>query len=196
LDSGLTKPEVYSSERVNDLIKVLNTYDNYIKTFESIELFNNSNCLDQNRYLISYELHDLLVNGYKSIRDRKIDKQEKGIYLVMFKSVKDKGDYILVYKYIKYPYEFYDCLYSYITRESSSLVITNDYSVGVDYLFVLENMFFKDDEITSELHHISTLFDHKCYSSNSRGVYPRNVIDLFKMLLKGCPIYLSKDLIS
>jgi hypothetical protein len=197
LGSGLKEPEVYSDQRVTDLVNVLNTYDNYIETFESIELIDGSNCLDENRYLISHDLHNLLVNGYKYIRDRKITKEEKGIYLVIFKSIKYKGDDVLIYKYIKYPYIFYECLYSYIVKESSSLVITNDHSIDVDYLFVLENMIFKNgDDLWSELKRISDLFTHKSYSINSRGIYPRNIVDLIKMLLKDCPIIGGKVFLS
>lgn len=58
-----------------------------------------SNCLDLNKYLISHDLHNILINGYKITRDRTITKQDKGIYMVMFKSIKLKGKDVLVYKY-------------------------------------------------------------------------------------------------
>jgi len=193
---GLQSPKLYSDDRVSRLVDVLNVYDNYIDTFESIELSDDSNCLDQNRYLISHDLHNILMNGYKITRDRTIAKEQKGVYLVMFKSIKLKGKDVLIYKYIKYPYIFYDCLYSYILRESSSLVITNDKSVGVDYIFVMENIVLSRDDIISEINRISDLFKHKSLYGNTRGIFPRNPVDLFKMLLKGCPVFANKMLIS
>ena len=191
LDSGLMKPETYSDDRITSLVYVLNTYDNYIDTFESIELNDDSNCLDRNKYLISHDLHNILINGYKMKRDRTIEKQDGGVYIVVFKKVKDN----LIYKYIKYPYIFYDCLYSYIERESSSLVVTNDNSVGVDYLFVLENLFYSEEEVIHKIKSLSDLFKHKSLYGNSRGIFPRNIVDMFKMLLQGCPIFLRTELL-
>jgi hypothetical protein len=96
--------------------------------------------------------------------------------------------------YIKYPYIFYDCLYSYIAIETSSLVITNDGSIGVYYLFVLEvvNMFNDTATAVSEISRISDLFRSKCYNSNSRGIYPRMIkkVDLLKYSFP-CPFCLE-----
>jgi hypothetical protein len=76
------------------------------------------------------------------------------------------------------------------------LVITNDKSVGVDYIFAMENIVLSKDDIVSEINRISDLFKHKSLYSNSRGIFPRNPVDLFKMLLKGCPIFANKMLIA
>jgi hypothetical protein len=193
LKSGITKPELYSDERVTSLVNLLNTYDNFIETFESIDLTDDSNCLDKNKYLISHDLHNVLINGYRLKRDRTISKEEKGIYIVVFKSVKIKDKDVLIYKYIKYPYIFFDCLYSYIIKESSSLIIFDDKSVGSDYIFTIENIGFDKDQIISEIKLLSEIFRLKSIHSDSRGIYPRNIMDLFKMLLQGCPILLKGD---
>jgi hypothetical protein len=187
------KPEEFIDERITNLVNVLNVYDNYIDSFESIEVPDDLNCLDRNKYLISHELHNLLLNGFRLKRDRDISKKEPGIYMVVFKTIQIKGKDALIYKYIKYPYIFYDTLYSYIVKESSSLVITNDKSVGVDYLFVMKYFFENKDQLTSEINKISDLFKHKSLYNNTRGIYPRNIVDMCKMLLQGCPIFLNDE---
>jgi hypothetical protein len=63
-------PESFSNNHISNLVEVFNTYDNYIKTFESIEISDNSNCLDRNKYLINHDLHNVLINGYRLGRDR------------------------------------------------------------------------------------------------------------------------------
>lgn len=184
-----SKPEDYMNTRITDLVNVLNVYDNYIEDFDSIEVSDELNCLDRHRYLISHDLQNLLMNGYRIGGDRVIRKEDKGIYLVTFKLVNGT----LVYKYIKYPYIFYDTLYSYIVQESSSLVITNDKSVGVDYLFIMKYFFENRNELIDEISKITDKFKYKSLNSNSRGIYPRNIVDLSKMLLKGCPVFLNDE---
>jgi hypothetical protein len=185
------KPEQFMDGHITNLVNVLNVYDNYIESFESIEVADDLNCLDRHKYLISHDLHNLLLNGFRLKRDREISKEETGIYLVVFKSIKVKGEDVLIYRYIKYPYIFYDTLYSYIVKESSSLVITNDKSVGVDYLFVMRYFFENRDQLTSEIKKVSDMFKHKSLYNNTRGIYPRNIIDMCKMLLQGCPVFLN-----
>ena len=186
------EPASYMNTHISNLVEVLNTYDNYIESFDSIEVPDDSNCLDRNKYLIDHDLHNLLLNGYKLNRNRDIDVNEPGIYMVVFKVVKVKGEDTLVYKYIKYPYIFHDTIYSYILKESSSLVITNDKSVGVDYMFVMQYFFETKDELVSEINSISSQFKYKTMYNNTRGIYPRNIVDLCKMLLQGCPIFLNQ----
>jgi hypothetical protein len=187
------KPENYMDSRITDLVNQLNIYDNYIETFDSIEIGEGDNCLDKNKYLISHNLHNLLINGYKVTRDRTITKNSSGLYLVVFSSARIKGEDVLIHHYIKYDYIFYDTLYSYIKNESNSTVITNDRTVGVDYLFIMRYMFENKTEMVKEINLISDLFKHKTYYSNSRGIYPRNIIDLCKVLLQGCPVFLDNN---
>lgn len=195
LHYGLERPEYYSNERVSNLVEVLNTYDNYIDTFESIELCDESNCLDKNNYLIGYDLHNLLINGYRLQRDRTISKEERGVYIVVFKKIFVEGKETLVYQFIKYPYIFYDCLYHYFIQESSSLVINNGNSVGTDYLFVIENVLYDKESLDSFVKKVSENFNlHSLHGS--RGIFPRNVVDMVKMLLKGCPMIMSNEAIS
>jgi hypothetical protein len=196
LNHGLMRPESYTSDRVNNLVNVLNTYDNYIDTFESIELSDDDNCLDENKYLIDHNLHNLLINGYKLKRDRTINKSVRGFYVVAFKTIKVEGEESLIYKYIFYPYIFADLLYSYFIRESSSLVVRNGNSVGTDYLFVIENQRYSEEFLLQRIKDISECFKLKGVNRDSRSIYPRNIIDLFKILLKGCPIFLNKDNIA
>jgi hypothetical protein len=196
LDFGLMDPDSYSSDRVNNLVNVLNTYDNYIDTFESIEITDYDNCLDKSKYLISYDLHNLLMNGYKIKRDRTISKSEHGVYIVVFKVIKVAGKDVLIYKYIKYPYIFYDCLYTYFVKESNSLVVRNGNSVGTDYLFVIDNLLFTKDSLESEIKRMSDNFKLEGLHRNSRAIYPRNIVDMFKLLLQGCPIFLNDDYIA
>jgi hypothetical protein len=191
MSMGLERPESYSDARVSNLVNILNTYDNFIDTFESIELEDNSNCLDRDRYLISHDLHNVLINGYRLKRDRTINKNEEGIYIVVFKHVKIEGKKTLIYKYIKYPYILYDLIYKYITIESSSLVITNGNSIGTDFLFVMENFAFRKDEISPIVRDLAENFLLRSF--NSKGIFPRNVIDMLKMLLHGCSIFLDKS---
>lgn len=199
LDYGLRKPEYYSNERVTSLVEILNTYDNFIDTFESIEVTDDSNCLDKNNYLIYYDLHNLLINGYKLKRDRTTHKEEHGVYITVFKSIKIEGRDVLIYKYVKYPYIFYNCLYRYFLQESSSLVISGDNTVGTDFLFVIENLLFTQDYLDSQVKKISEDFKLKTFklkTLNSRGIFPRNYVDMFKILLKGCPVLLNREGIS
>lgn len=193
LDSGLVKPEIYSDQRVTDLVNTLNVYGNYVDRFDSIDVNDDDNCFDKNKYLISHDLHTVLKNGYKLTRDRVIRKDSGGIYLVVFGSITLKGEDVLVYHYIKYPYKFYETLYNYIKRESSSTVITNDKSIGSDYLFVMRYFFENKEEMVSEINAISNLFKHKYLYGNSRGIYPKNIIDMCKVLLQGCPVFFSDE---
>lgn len=41
-------------------------------------------------YLIDDNLHNLLINGYRLKRDRTTAKDEKGVYLVVFKPIKKR----------------------------------------------------------------------------------------------------------
>jgi len=196
LEHGYSKPECYMNNRITDLVNQLNVYDSYIDTFDFIEIRGGDNCLDQNKYLISHALHNLLINGYRINRDRSIQKGSDGLYLVVFGTITVKGENVLVYNYIKYDYIFYDTLYNYIKIESSSTVVTNDRTVGADYLFIMRYFFENLNEMVNEIKHISDLFDHKFKYSTSIGIYPRNLIDLCKGLLKGCPVFLNNEDIS
>lgn len=187
LDSGYDKVEYLSDKRVTNLISILNNYDNFIDNFESIELENNSNCLDTKRYLISPDLHNLLVNGYKTPVSRDIRKDDEGVYMVVFKLLNKKSN-TLIYKYIKYPTIFKDCLFSYIVNESSSLVIGNSNSVGSDYLFIIDNSFDVDSLVKDRIEQAMGYFMRAYLEGNSRGIFPRNVVDLYKFLLQGCPL--------
>lgn len=191
LKSGLRKPEVFSDQRITSLISKLNQYKNYLDTFESIEISNYDNCLDLNKYLISPRLHDTLINGYKLSKDRTINKREKGMFMVVFKTIKNEGKDVLIYKYIKYPTIFYECLESYIKIASSSLIVTNDICKGMDYIFfVLQNKEnLTSGEFISEINKLKLDFDYKLANNNPTGIYPRNPVDMCKMLLSGCPIY-------
>lgn len=196
LSNGFNKPEYYSNERVFNLVTVLNEYDNYIDTFESIELENNSNCLDEDRYLISPELHNTLVNGYNKLNksygsiktDRTVRKDDKGLYLVVFKLL--KGTDTIVYKYINYPNILRDCLFNYVMRESGSLMIHNKTTLGVDYLYVIDNNFYSS--LNYDIKQSVESF-RRTHVFRGRGIYPRNFVDLIKVLLQGCPIFYSLD---
>jgi hypothetical protein len=105
-----------------------------------------------------------------------------------------RGKDVLIYKYIKYPYIFIDCLYSYIVKESSSMLITNDRSLGLDYLFVMESFIFNSEEHKKiDIKRISELFKHKMLNNHNRGIYPRNFVDVFKIILQGCPVFIQDN---
>lgn len=198
LKYGLNKSENYSDQRVTNLVSVLNTYDNFIDSFDSIELDHNSNCLDKDVYLINPELHNLLVTDYNNLnrssskKGRDIKKDSSGIYMVVFKLLNEKEN-ILIYNYIKYPSAFKDCFINYIFNESSSLIIHNSNNIGIDYLFLLDNSFDYDQTIKFNLDKITEKLRLIQKYGNTRGIFPRNVMDLYKILLQGCPILTSMD---
>ena len=84
LINELNKSENYSDKRLMSAISTLNQYENFINNLDSLDLKNNSNHLNTDKYLISLQLHYLLVKGY-SYRDWKIKEMESGIYMVVFK---------------------------------------------------------------------------------------------------------------
>lgn len=98
--------------------------------------------MDKYKYFISNDLHSLFMNGYRVGGDRYVNKDHGAIYIVVFGNRVIKGENVLIYHYIKYPYIFYETLYSYIVRASSSTIMTNDMSIGTDYLFVITISFF------------------------------------------------------
>lgn len=227
LDYGLQKVEYYWHQRVTDLVSVLNQYNDYIDTFDSIELEDNSNCIDCERYLISPELHNLLIDGYKTSRDRHIRKSDSGLYLVVFKLLGGNSN-TLIYRYIKYNPIFKPTLFTYIMNENNSLIIEDRFGVGVDYLFILDIAFNSDvlpnldgvfnwdkafnsgelsnfdgafnsgkafnDIIKNNFNWMHNKFNVKVFTGG--GIYPRNVIDLYKILLRGCPVMLDKQSMS
>lgn len=196
LEEGFRRPEHYSDLRVSNLVNILNVYDNYIDTFESIELESDSNCLDEDQYLISDELEKALINNRDIKMNRKIKKDDLGIYMVVFKWYKNDDPKVgnnLIYKYIKYPVIFKDCFFNYIIKESNSLVIHNDNSIGVDYLFAIDDTFLSNNVVKFSLHKAVKGFILEHFHGNSRGIYPRNIVDLFKVLLQGCPIFMNND---
>jgi hypothetical protein len=109
------------------------------------------NILLDNRYIISPELQDALEKGRLpssplsvASGDKLLNKNYKGIYLVMFRILK-KDSNILVYNYIYYPYIFFSCLFTYlITKDKyiNSVIYKEwgDYLTVIDYKFNDSNL--------------------------------------------------------
>lgn len=82
-------------------------------------------------------------------------------------------------------------LNDYVVWGSSSLVINNGYSICTYYLFVIDYFNLSKDEVLSKVRVISEQF--KLQELNISGIYPRNLVDIFKLYLFGCPIFLNTD---
>ena len=155
---------------------------------DSVKLNNTSNCLSENDYLISPEIHKLLTDGFNGKIDRKISIQEPGIYLVSLGSIMFKSEKTYIYKYNKYSYIFDKLLYYYVSKGSCSINTLGNNLLCSDYLYVVDNSNLNKQDVVY-------LFNDLTYGFNISNIetYPKNLIDILKILLKGRPIILNKD---
>jgi hypothetical protein len=64
--------------------------------------------MSKDKYIISDELAFFLRNPNTYLTPEKIKKDDKSLYLVCFRKVKNNNEDIIVYSYIKYHPLFYD----------------------------------------------------------------------------------------
>ena len=101
------------------------------------------NCLNLKNYLITDDLHNILINEVPVAgRNNRSISQIPGIYIILFTLVNIKGKDVIIYKYIKYSYILYECLFYYIWMQSNTSFITKDNSIGSKFLFVIDNDLF------------------------------------------------------
>lgn len=172
----------------------LEDYANYIREIEtdSIEISDTDNCLDKKNYWISDELQDSLMNGYKYKGNRTITKKSKSIYLVVFRNIKRNGENILIYHYIKYPFIFASCLLNYLSFRDNNTIISPVYK---DYLIVISHsllaMCLKEINQTNIEDFIEE-YNQKAIDKidfrNDKGIYPKNIIDIYKVIFREIPI--------
>ena len=125
-----------------------------VENFSQVEVSNVSkekvldlNYLNKNAYIIDEKLQHYLKNGHKvEWPNRKIVKGIPGIYVVVFKKIKNKDKDVLVYNYVYYDYIFNTCVNGYIYNESNRIFSFDNYSTCGDFLFVVEGKIFRTNK--------------------------------------------------
>lgn len=159
---------------------------------ESVKINDSSNCLDKCNYLFNPKLSKSLISGSNMEKDRRIYKDKPAAYFVVFRSVNIKGKNVVYYNYISYHDIFSRLLLHYIKYGSSSLICTDGHLLSSNYMYVLDI-----SSIVSNRNVIRYLLGDNVNSFTSRmtDLDPYldtvGITDLFKFLLKGCPIILS-----
>lgn len=174
---------------------LINKCQSFIENLDSIELNEGCNSLNSNRYLISENLHWALLKGSKLKwqnykLNRSLVKGSEGVYLVVFKVLNKPNSDTIIYRYINYSGIFAECLLHYIVNEQMSTLVHGVRSVGSDYLFFLGKGFNLPEEFIKYINSMShefTIRDSKRVSKKpfSSDMYPRNIVDIYKLMIKG-----------
>lgn len=82
--------------------------------------------MSKDKYIISDELAFFLRNPNTYLTPEKIKKDDKSLYLVCFRKVKNNNEDIIVYSYIKYHPLFYDLWFNFLLSDRTSDNTTNE----------------------------------------------------------------------
>lgn len=179
----------FDDNGVDKLTDMLDRYKYMLNEFDSVEIEEGSNCLYQDTNLIDFTIFNTIDKGFRIYKDygisRNIKQNSAGIYMVVFSIINIENKPFVIYNYIKYSNVFSNLLHSYFCIESESKTVSDNISVGRDYLFVL---------------HDSLKYDEKRYINNNesrsyleKGFFSTNFVDMCKVIFKGRPIFLHTD---